>query len=139
MTIKIEKADFNFFFVALGNDLLYSSYLFQTIKLEPSTAGVSTETWEGSNQSYEDGGGSSSGPGVVASAGDPMTMPLPLHSDIAESSQLHDSSRVSVDSFCMILCLSLVITSLFSYPPFIKEENEMQLPSQDYSGSHIVL
>lgn len=64
-----------------------------TIKLEPSTAGVSAETWEGSNQSYEDGGGSSSGPGVVASAGDPLSMPLPLHSDIAESSQLHDSSR----------------------------------------------
>ncbi|XP_045128966.1 protein bric-a-brac 2-like isoform X4 [Portunus trituberculatus] len=63
-----------------------------TIKLEPATAGVSTENWEGSNQSYEDGGGSSSG-GVVASAGDPMNMPLPLHSDIAESSQLHDSSR----------------------------------------------
>ncbi|XP_045128967.1 protein bric-a-brac 1-like isoform X5 [Portunus trituberculatus] len=65
-----------------------------TIKLEPATAGVSTENWEGSNQSYEDGGGSSSG-GVVASAGDPMNMPLPLHSDIAESSQLHDSSRGS--------------------------------------------
>uniref|UniRef100_A0A0P4W373 BTB domain-containing protein n=1 Tax=Scylla olivacea TaxID=85551 RepID=A0A0P4W373_SCYOL len=77
-----------------------------TIKLEPATAGVSTENWEGSNQSYEDGGGSSSG-GVVASAGDPMTMPLPLHSDIAESSQLHDSSRVSVDSFCMS-CITLV-------------------------------
>ncbi|XP_071537204.1 uncharacterized protein [Panulirus ornatus] len=68
-----------------------------TIKLEPTSAGVAAETWEGSNQSYEDGGGgisaSGSGPGVVPSSGDPLTMPLPLHSDMSESSQLHDSSR----------------------------------------------
>ncbi|KAK3878558.1 hypothetical protein Pcinc_016817 [Petrolisthes cinctipes] len=85
-----------------------------TIKLEPSSAGVATETWEGSNQSYEDGGGgggggggcgggggmggggmvggSGAGTGVVA-AGDPLTMQLPLHSDMSDSSQLHDSSR----------------------------------------------
>ncbi|XP_071537206.1 uncharacterized protein [Panulirus ornatus] len=71
-----------------------------TIKLEPTSAGVAAETWEGSNQSYEDGGGgisaSGSGPGVVPSSGDPLTMPLPLHSDMSESSQLHDSSRISL-------------------------------------------
>ncbi|XP_063605875.1 protein bric-a-brac 1-like isoform X6 [Penaeus indicus] len=68
-----------------------------TIKLEPTSAGVSAETWEGSNQSYEDGGGgiggSGSGPGVVPTSSDPLTMQLPLHSDMTESSQLHDSSR----------------------------------------------
>ncbi|KAK8741217.1 hypothetical protein OTU49_002562 [Cherax quadricarinatus] len=69
----------------------------QTIKLEPSSAGVATETWEGSNQSYEDGGGgiggSGSGPGVVPTTGDALTMQLPLHTEMTESSQLHDSSR----------------------------------------------
>ncbi|XP_042230665.1 protein bric-a-brac 1-like isoform X2 [Homarus americanus] len=68
-----------------------------TIKLEPSSAGVTAETWEGSNQSYEDGGGgmggSGSGPGVVPTGGDPLTMQLPLHTEMTESSQLHDSSR----------------------------------------------
>ncbi|XP_042880170.1 protein bric-a-brac 1-like isoform X5 [Penaeus japonicus] len=69
-----------------------------TIKLEPTSAGVSAETWEGSNQSYEDGGGGiggsgGSGPGVVPTSSDPLTMQLPLHSEMTESSQLHDSSR----------------------------------------------
>lgn len=75
---------------------------------------MSADNWEGSNQSYEDGGGSSSGTGVVASAGDPLSMPLPLHSDIAESSQLHDSSRVSVDSFCMSLSTLVFALPLFT-------------------------
>ncbi|XP_069194823.1 protein bric-a-brac 1 isoform X7 [Procambarus clarkii] len=69
----------------------------QTIKLEPSSGGVPTETWEGSNQSYEDGGGgiggSGSGSGVVPTTGDPLTMQLPLHTEMTESSQMHDSSR----------------------------------------------
>ncbi|XP_045597832.1 longitudinals lacking protein, isoforms H/M/V isoform X3 [Procambarus clarkii] len=68
-----------------------------TIKLEPSSGGVPTETWEGSNQSYEDGGGgiggSGSGSGVVPTTGDPLTMQLPLHTEMTESSQMHDSSR----------------------------------------------
>ncbi|XP_069194822.1 protein bric-a-brac 1 isoform X6 [Procambarus clarkii] len=71
----------------------------QTIKLEPSSGGVPTETWEGSNQSYEDGGGgiggSGSGSGVVPTTGDPLTMQLPLHTEMTESSQMHDSSRGS--------------------------------------------
>ncbi|XP_042880169.1 protein bric-a-brac 1-like isoform X4 [Penaeus japonicus] len=71
-----------------------------TIKLEPTSAGVSAETWEGSNQSYEDGGGGiggsgGSGPGVVPTSSDPLTMQLPLHSEMTESSQLHDSSRLA--------------------------------------------
>lgn len=72
----------------------------QTIKLEPTNAGVPTETWEGSNQSYEDGGGSISGSGsgscVIPVAGDQLSIQLPLHADMTEASQLHDSSRVSV-------------------------------------------
>ncbi|XP_068221257.1 longitudinals lacking protein, isoforms H/M/V-like isoform X4 [Palaemon carinicauda] len=69
----------------------------QTIKLEPSNANVPTESWEGSNQSYEDGGGgiagSGSGAGVVPSTSDTLTMQLPLHAEMTEPSPLHDSSR----------------------------------------------
>ncbi|XP_068221261.1 protein bric-a-brac 1-like isoform X7 [Palaemon carinicauda] len=68
-----------------------------TIKLEPSNANVPTESWEGSNQSYEDGGGgiagSGSGAGVVPSTSDTLTMQLPLHAEMTEPSPLHDSSR----------------------------------------------
>ncbi|XP_068221262.1 protein bric-a-brac 1-like isoform X8 [Palaemon carinicauda] len=70
----------------------------QTIKLEPSNANVPTESWEGSNQSYEDGGGgiagSGSGAGVVPSTSDTLTMQLPLHAEMTEPSPLHDSSRM---------------------------------------------
>ncbi|XP_064103811.1 longitudinals lacking protein, isoforms H/M/V-like isoform X2 [Macrobrachium nipponense] len=69
----------------------------QTIKLEPTNANVPTESWEGSNQSYEDGGGgiagSGSGAGVVPSTSDTLTMQLPLHAEMTEPSPLHDSSR----------------------------------------------
>ncbi|XP_066937611.1 longitudinals lacking protein, isoforms H/M/V-like isoform X2 [Macrobrachium rosenbergii] len=69
----------------------------QTIKLEPTNANVPTESWEGSNQSYEDGGGgiagSGSGAGVVPSTSDTLTMQLPLHTEMTEPSPLHDSSR----------------------------------------------
>ncbi|XP_064103814.1 protein bric-a-brac 1-like isoform X4 [Macrobrachium nipponense] len=71
----------------------------QTIKLEPTNANVPTESWEGSNQSYEDGGGgiagSGSGAGVVPSTSDTLTMQLPLHAEMTEPSPLHDSSRGS--------------------------------------------
>ncbi|XP_068221260.1 protein bric-a-brac 1-like isoform X6 [Palaemon carinicauda] len=71
----------------------------QTIKLEPSNANVPTESWEGSNQSYEDGGGgiagSGSGAGVVPSTSDTLTMQLPLHAEMTEPSPLHDSSRLA--------------------------------------------
>ncbi|XP_064103813.1 longitudinals lacking protein, isoforms H/M/V-like isoform X3 [Macrobrachium nipponense] len=71
----------------------------QTIKLEPTNANVPTESWEGSNQSYEDGGGgiagSGSGAGVVPSTSDTLTMQLPLHAEMTEPSPLHDSSRLA--------------------------------------------
>ncbi|XP_066937630.1 longitudinals lacking protein, isoforms H/M/V-like isoform X12 [Macrobrachium rosenbergii] len=71
----------------------------QTIKLEPTNANVPTESWEGSNQSYEDGGGgiagSGSGAGVVPSTSDTLTMQLPLHTEMTEPSPLHDSSRLA--------------------------------------------
>ena len=83
---------------------------FQSIKLEPNTAIVS-EGWEESNQSYEDGGGSGGGPGpggggsssgstgLSTTNDDPLSLSLPLHSELSESSQLHESSRVSVNFF----------------------------------------
>ncbi|KAK7074190.1 hypothetical protein SK128_018687, partial [Halocaridina rubra] len=72
-------------------------FCLQTIKIEPSSATAPTETWEGSNQSYEDGSvgitGPGSGAGVTPSTSDTITMQLPLHAELTESSQMHDSSR----------------------------------------------
>ncbi|KAB7496583.1 Protein bric-a-brac 1, partial [Armadillidium nasatum] len=70
------------------------------IKLEP-TVSVPTEGWDGSNQSYEDGGAGSDGGGggvstpggggVIGSSSDAISLSLPLHSELTEP-QLQDSS-----------------------------------------------
>ena len=87
--------------------------IFQSIKLEPNTAIVS-ESWEESNQSYEDGGGgpgpgggsNGSSSGLPTTNDNPLSLSIPLHSDLSDSAQLHESSRVSVLFFVLCFLIS---------------------------------
>ena len=83
-------------------ELIVCLYLKQSIKLEPSVS-LPAEGWDGSNHSYEDGGTGSDGGGggvstpsggALGTSNDPLSLTLPLHSEITET-PLHESTRVS--------------------------------------------